>query len=242
MFDNLISNTDMAINLRSEAKELWSYGDIIDDTYENSSYLTREQYEELQYFIFDNTYTNNNIITTDIMTEEEVQEQALALYDQSVDVLSRASNPRYEISGDFISILNTPEFSDLVNKIDLGKQVTVELPNGNNHVDVTLLEMAYNYDSPDSFTMTFSNRVKLNASNYKFADMFLGITGGDNSGLSGITNGSESKAGSISESQSLTGTNLLSVTNALISKLGYISFGPTPPEKYREFCRLVVWI
>ena len=230
-FDNLISNLDMTIELRSDAEKLFSYTEVIDEP----DNLSKSESDELEHFIFYNTYTNNNIITTDIMTEEEIQEQALMLYDQAVEVLKRSSNPRYELSGDFISIINAPEFHDLVQSLDLGKQVTIELPDGSHHTDITLLEMSYNYDAPDSFTMTFSNRIKLNTSNFKFADMFLGLTGGDNTGLSGITNGSESKAGSISQSQSLSGTNLLSVTNALISKLGFVSFGPTPPTKYGNY-------
>lgn len=230
-FDNLISNLDMTIELRSDAEKLFSYTEVIGEP----DNLSKSESDELEHFIFYNTYTNNNIITTDIMTEEEIQEQALMLYDQAVEVLKRSSNPRYELSGDFISIINAPEFHDLVQSLDLGKQVTIELPDGSHHTDITLLEMSYNYDAPDSFTMTFSNRIKLNTSNFKFADMFLGLTGGDNTGLSGITNGSESKAGSISQSQSLSGTNLLSVTNALISKLGFVSFGPTPPTKYGNY-------
>ena len=226
----LISNTDIVISINSNIETLYNYSEIIG----LETNLTKQEFDELQSFIFYNTYTNNNIIITDTMTEKEIQDWSKELYDQGVENLSRACYPRYELSGDFISIISNPLFSDFVDKIDLGKQVTVELPGGGIIEGVTLLEISYTYDNPDSFSMTFSNKVKLNNSNFVFADMFIdGISG--NSGVSGITGGQSSKGGAITSSESIAGNNILSVTNALISKLGYISFGPTPPTEYGNY-------
>ena len=232
LLNSLISNTDMVIDLHSEMLQLESYADVLGQ----ESNLTRDQFANLQNFIFDNTYTNNNLITTDLMTEKDIQEVSQELYNQAVDVLTRASAPRYEFSGDFLNILTLPQYSDIVSRLDLGKQVTIEMAGGEVLDDVALLEMSYNYEDPTASTMVFSNRIKLNTSNWKFADLFIGSSG-DSSGVSGITGGggSTDKAGAITASQSLTGTNLLSVTNALISKLGYVSFGPTPPTKYGNY-------
>lgn len=227
---NLISNTDITINLSSDIIKLQSYTEILSYV----SNLNQQQYSDLQNFIFYNTYTNSNIITTDIMTEKEIQSQAQLLYNQGVDVLERTSKPRYEFSGDFINILSLPEYSTFVERLDLGKQVSIELANGQIIHDVALLEISYDYEDPSAFSMIFSNRVKLNKSNFKFADLFIKSSSGD-SGLSGITSGQSSSSGAITSSTSLAGTNILNISNALISKLGYISFGPTPPTKYGNY-------
>ena len=227
---NLISNTDVVIDLKSIKEMLLSYAEIAGfDTN-----LTKAEYDELQSFIFYNTYTNENIIITDTMTDEDVQYWSQELYNQSVEVIKRVSNPRYEFSGNFLNILDNKKFSEFAEKIDLGKQVTIELPGGDILDDATLIEIAYEYENPASFSMVFSNKVKLNTSNFVFADMFIeGVQG--SSGVSGITAGQGGQGGAITTSDSVTGNNLLSVTNALISKLGYISFGPNPPLEYGNY-------
>ena len=227
---NLISNTDIVIDLKSIKEMLLSYAEIAGfDTN-----LTKAEYGELQSFIFYNTYTNENIIITDTMTDEDVQYWSQELYNQSVEVIKRVSNPRYEFSGNFLNILDNKKFSEFAEKIDLGKQVTIELPGGNILDDATLIEIAYEYENPASFSMVFSNKVKLNTSNFVFADMFIeGVQG--SSGVSGITAGQGGQGGAITTSDSVAGNNLLSVTNALISKLGYISFGPNPPLEYGNY-------
>lgn len=231
VLNSLISHTDIVINLNSDAIKLRSYTSILD----NESNLNEECYIELQNYMFHNTYTNSNIIITDIMSEKEIQEQSQELYNQAVDVLERTSKPRYEFSGDFVSIINLKEFNHIIENLELGSIVKIELASGNVLEKSALLEISYNYDEPDSFDMVFSNRVKLNSSNFKFADLFLG-KGSEGGGLSGITSGNTSKSTPISGGDSSSGTgNVLSITNALISKLGFVSFGPTPPQKYGNY-------
>lgn len=224
--NSTISNTDMVIDIYSDIQALSSYRDVLG----LPSNFTKDEYLNLQKFMFHNTYTNSNIITTDIMDEIEIHEQAEDLYKQATDVLDRVSKPRYEFSGDFLSILNIPEFKHIMDNLELGGQVIIELLSGEKLEGVTLLEVEYSYEDPSSFKMTFGNRVKLNNSNYAFADLFLGT--GSDGGVSGITSGEGGKSGAITASQSLTGTNILNVSNAMISKLGYVSFGSPPPQVY----------
>lgn len=224
--NSTISNTDIVIDIYSDIQALYSYREII-GLYSNFS---KEEYINLQRFIFHNTYTNENIIITDIMDELQIHEQSEELYKQAKEVLKRVSRPRYEFSGNFLSVLNIPEFRHVMEGLELGGQITIELTGGEHLEEATLLEVQYNYEEPTSFKMVFGNRVKLSNSNYSFAELFLGT--GSGGGVSGITSGQGSKSGAITSSESLTGTNILNVSNAMISKLGYISFGSPPPQVY----------
>lgn len=238
----LISNTDLVISLYSSIIRLQSYTGIL----ANESNLTEEENIELQNYMFYNTYTNANIISTDIMTEKDLQEQSQILYDQAIDVLERVSKPRFEFTGNFVNILDLPEFSEMVENIELGKQLTIETSPGTVIEKIALLEISYSYDNPESFTMTFSNRVKLNDSNFKFADMFLNMGGGA-SGLSGITSSNTDRAttsstgvsqGYVSQNPNDTidvQPNIIQSEHVVITKKGSTALGPTPPTEYGNY-------
>lgn len=180
LFSGMIQNTTTTRTLTSVMISLGNYLEILD--YESN--FTEDQYLRLQEFVFENTYTNNNIITTNVMTEEEIQVQIQSLYNQSKNVLERASKPRYEVNGNFANVLSLPEFSDFIEKIDLGKIINVEINDGR-VLELALLEMEFYYDDPASFNMIFSNRPRINNSNFQFADMFLN-SAETASGVSGL--------------------------------------------------------
>ena len=168
IFYNLIPNTSITIGLTT-LKTLISTHIIIMDYEPNFTY---QQWVNLQDFIFENTYTNENIFEVEDKGTEFNQTQAQSLYNQGNIVLDRISKPRYEIDGDFINIINLPEYSSIVENLELGKLVAIEIGDGV-VVNSALLEINYTYDDPSSFNLVFSNKVRLNGSNFIFADMFI---------------------------------------------------------------------
>jgi hypothetical protein len=106
LLQGVLSSTDVSISVDEIRTELAAYLDII--CY--SQNMTEAEYLELCSYIYENTYTNNNIIITDIMTPVDIQAQSQELYDQSMAVLDKASQPRYEISGDFSNFITLKEF------------------------------------------------------------------------------------------------------------------------------------
>ncbi|MFK5283831.1 hypothetical protein ACI3PL_30070, partial [Lacticaseibacillus paracasei] len=71
--------------------------------FDNVLNFSSSQLLELNNFIYENTYQNENIIQTDSMTTVEVQDAQQDLYDQAQVVLSRISQPRYEIEFEAIN-------------------------------------------------------------------------------------------------------------------------------------------
>lgn len=178
--NSLITATDITIKLRTTIIKVQGLKDTL--LYESN--FTETQYLNLQDFILENTYTNDSIVFTDIMTTSEIQAQIQLLYNEGVNVLSRASLPRYEIEGSFINVLYSKDYQDFIDKLELGSLVTLEISEGV-VVQPALLEIEVTYDDPTNFNLIFSNRVRLNQSNFQFADMFLD-SAESSSGVSGL--------------------------------------------------------
>ena len=140
-------------------------------SFTNTDNFTNSQYLELNNFIFENTYKNDNIIQTDSMTVEEIQEQSQQLYDSAIDLLNRISIPRYEVSINLINFLTLKEYEPLIDQLELGDQITIDSGKGY-IIDATLLAIEFSYDDPSNFSVVLGNRERIED---RFTD-FLGQT------------------------------------------------------------------
>lgn len=137
----------------------------------NTSNFTTDQYLELVPFIIETSYQNENFTQTDSMTPPKIQEQAQKLYDQSIKVLERISQPRYEFSVESLNMIFIEEFQRFTNQLELGSEIYLSLGEDKNLKPV-LLKIELNYDDPSNFVMTFGNRLRLDDSEFIFADLF----------------------------------------------------------------------
>lgn len=159
-----IQNAQTAISQLTD--DLEEISDLV--SFENN--FTPSQLLELNSFMFENTYKNENIIETDSMTPVQVQEAAQNLYNQAAGVLSRVSQPRYEFSTESINYTVLSEFSVFTSQTNLGSLATIELENGN-FIETVLLEISYQFDDPTSFSMVFSNRLRLDGAGFTYSDL-----------------------------------------------------------------------
>jgi len=136
-----------------EIKDIYVMFDAYSSIISYPTNMTTAQYLELCSYIYENTYTNNNIIMTDIMTPTEIQAQAQYLYDQSLGVLAKTCAPRYEFSGEFSNFIVLPEFSAFTTELELGKVITVK-KGDNSFLYPVLLEISITYDNPTEFSLT----------------------------------------------------------------------------------------
>jgi hypothetical protein len=162
--NTLISNKETQIT--NVTSTLQSYNTSVSF----STNFTAGQLLELDNFIFENSYINENIIQTDSMSLSEVQDQAQALYDQALDVLAKVSTPRYEFSLDSVNYTVIPEFSVFTEQTDLGVVVTAELEDGST-IQSVILEISFSFDNPDDFSLKLSNRLRLDDGKYKYSDL-----------------------------------------------------------------------
>ncbi len=144
---------------------------VINDTLKFSTNFTTSQLEELSSYTFGATYQNENFIQTDSMTEEEIQDMAQRLYDQATEVLTKTSVPRYTFSVDSVNFLFLKDFQNYINQLKLGCTITVK-PNDDLTIYPVLLEISLSYDNPEDFSLTFSNRLRLDTAEYQYGDLF----------------------------------------------------------------------
>ena len=153
----------------------------------NISNFTNQQLLELNNFIFENTYKNDNIITTDTMSFAEIQTQSQLLYNSAVEVLARAAIPRYQITVDSVNFLALKEYQPFIDQLELGDQIVVDSGRGY-FIDATLLEYDYSFDDPEQFSIILSNRKRLDDSHFIFTDLFgQNFSGNSNSSFNSAT-------------------------------------------------------
>lgn len=162
--NNLIANKTILIqNITETLKQINEFVSF-EENFSPSQLLL------LNTFIYENTYKNNNIIQTDSMTPDEVQEASQSLYDQAKSVLGRVSQPRYDFSIESINYIFLNEFSVFTNQTQVGCLVTAELKDGT-YITTVLLEMSFSFDNPKEFSMVFSNRLRLDDGGFIYSDL-----------------------------------------------------------------------
>jgi hypothetical protein len=157
--------------LTTQIKMLRDALTVINTSLKIETNFTEAQIAELSPYIVENTYQNENFIQTNIMTPAEIQDMAQDLYNQGVDVLKRLCLPQYEFKIDVANPLFLKAFKPLVDQIELGCTVTVDLDK-DYLITVALLEMSFSYDHPEDCTLTFSSKLRLDNGNFIFAELF----------------------------------------------------------------------
>ena len=137
--------------------------------------MTDIQFSELSQYIYENTYTNKNIIISDSLTPAQVQIQSQGLYDCGEIILGRTCLPRYEFTGEMGNLMALPEFSEFSNEIDVGSALRL-VKAGGEIINAVVLQMEITYDKPDSFAMTFGNSLRLDDPTFIYTDLIGPVT------------------------------------------------------------------
>ena len=143
---------------------------VINTSLSFATNFTEDEFKELSTFIFENTYQNPAYVVTDITTAVEYQDTAQQLYDQAASVLARVSVPRYEFKMDTANFVALKEFTVFTNQLELGTSVTVNV-NDRFLLTPALLEIKMSFDDPTKFSLTFSNRMRLDGADYQYSDL-----------------------------------------------------------------------
>jgi len=137
-------------------------------SFENN--FTSEELLVLKKFIFEQDYTNTYYVVTGLMSAVDIQNSATELYNEGVNALARMSQPRYTFKIDSTNFMFVKDFSSFTNQLRLGCMVTVEIDEDKFAYPI-LLEMQFNFDDPNDFSLTFGNRFRLDDSFYTFNEL-----------------------------------------------------------------------
>lgn len=139
-----------------------------------TSYFTEDEYTELCHYIFEGSYTDEYIITTDGMSYEEKFEQMQTLYNRASTRLARISQPTQEFSVDVENFIFIKEFERWSEQLETGCLINVEL-DINDIAHLFLSNITINYDDR-KLTMTFGNRFNKFDPKSLFDDMLGNIS------------------------------------------------------------------
>lgn len=126
---------------------------------EMATFFTPDEYKRLSYFLREDEYNDTSFVTTQYMTEQEVQSVKHALLDAGKKELSKLCAPQLKFSASIANIMAIPAFAALLSQFELGKFVHVELRDDFIKV-VRLLQVDVNFFSLDDFTCTFGDMLE----------------------------------------------------------------------------------
>lgn len=133
-------------------------------------YLSKEQLIELSPYLKEGTYSNDNFVITDKMTDEEIMGYASELYNEAKLVSTNKSQPSYSFDIDANNYLFLPDFTAFTNQTKPGCIVHIE-KDEDVLLHPILLEMEFSWDDETSFSMSFGNRFKLNDIGAAYEDL-----------------------------------------------------------------------
>ena len=128
----------------------------IQDKLAFQSYFSGEELDELNYYIYEGSYTDEYVTFTDIMSYSEKFDQMTILYNRAVTQLNKVSVPTQEFAVDAENFVFIKEFEKWSNQLKTGSLVSVELSQ-DEVAELFLSNITINYDDK-TLSMTFGNR------------------------------------------------------------------------------------
>lgn len=136
--------------------------------------FTKDELKEISSITKQGVYQNDCFIKTSIMSDVEVQEQSQKLYDLSLTVLNKLSQPRYTFSSEIVNFFMLKEFDVFSEQLELGCEFTINIGDGKIFSPI-LLEMDLDFNNPTSSSFTFCNDLRPSNGEFSFADLFEGM-------------------------------------------------------------------
>nr|DAI72171.1 MAG TPA: tail protein [Bacteriophage sp.] len=130
----------------------------IQDAVSIQNYFSQDEYDELYDYIFEGTYTDEYITTTENMTMREKLAQMKELYIRAFKSLTLASEPDQEFTVDTEDFIFIKDFQKWSEQLETGCLINVELDDGD-IAELFLTQIQLNWDDK-TLALTFGNRFR----------------------------------------------------------------------------------
>lgn len=120
--------------------------------------LTPEQITELSRLIREDTLSDNNFLTTSIMSDAEKIEVKREFIEHGRKELRRVSQPQFQVSADILNLFEIPELKDKAEFFQLGEYMAMVLRD-DYILNLRLLSFEIQFDSKE-ISVTFGNVYK----------------------------------------------------------------------------------
>ena len=126
--------------------------------------------KELMCYWIEGEYTNDNIAVLEDTTQAEAIDLANELRDSGAIELAKVCQPKLQFSLSSVDCTKQYEFRDQMAALELGKIITVEKEEGLWYYPA-LLEIEYDLDHTDTFSLKFANALRLDDWGYTYGDL-----------------------------------------------------------------------
>lgn len=126
------------------------------------NFFTDEQWKELSLYNREDTYSNENFITTSLDTDKDRIATTLELYDTAKKELEKVCHPQYAFSSTLNNLLAIPEFESIVEHFDLGNFIRIGV--SDDYVTrLRIISIGLDFTDLSNIDVEFSDMININS-------------------------------------------------------------------------------
>lgn len=135
--------------------------DSLQSDLDMDKWFTEEEWKELDCYIKEDTYENDNFIVTDQENDSERLDITKQLLGKSQKDLNKWCRPQYQYSTTLNNLLAIPEFKDFKRQFAVGNFIYLKT-NYDKVVKMRLISISIDFNNLDKIEVTFSDSVRVN--------------------------------------------------------------------------------
>ncbi len=123
-------------------------------------WFTLDDWKSLDAYVVEETYDNDNYITTDNTTDTERFDIERQLYDTAWKDLSKKCRPQYQYSSTLSNVLTIPQFKEFLQYFQLGNFIRMAT-DYDTVIKLRLISFTVNYNDTSKIDVTFSDAIRV---------------------------------------------------------------------------------
>lgn len=135
--------------------------DSLQSDLDMDKWFTEEEWKELDCYIKEDTYENDNFIVTDQENDFERLDITRQLFEKAKKDLNKWCRPQYQYSTTLNNLLSIPEFKELKRQFARGNFIYLNT-NHNKVVKLRMISFKVDFSNLDSIDVTFSDAIRVN--------------------------------------------------------------------------------
>lgn len=123
-------------------------------------WFTLDEWKSLDCYVVEETYDNDNYITTDNTTDTERFDIERQLYDAAWKDLSKKCRPQYQYTSTLSNVLTIPQFKGFLQYFQLGNFIRMAT-DYDTVIKLRLISFTVNYNDTSKIDVTFSDAIRV---------------------------------------------------------------------------------
>jgi hypothetical protein len=126
------------------------------------NFFTVDQWKELSLYNREDTYSNENFITTTLDTDKDRIATTLELYETAKKELEKVCHPQYTFSSNLNNLLAIPEFESIVEHFDLGNFIRIGVSD-DYIARLRIISIGLDFSDLSNIDVEFSDMININS-------------------------------------------------------------------------------